>query len=322
MSLTQMATAFIVSIPSLSYDEFVTGCCNRKITQEIITTYNLDKKETSFLVRALALRYYPHELMTPPITLADREIIQQATSLITLSPSDTLFRSTFNHFKSLLTQWLILDKHRVVLPFITKLNQLRQLRTTIDTERPYYSTELKQLIDLSLLQLIGQINGLGGEEALSRIDPLLSATERDEAFDQQFRSDGVTAFWQTYQERQPSHVEAVTSLLVDFIHRYGRLVPHRPDLLASVLEILDIEFIKQKLETRVISADELRGYLRYILNLTKELGSSGEEAEVELRFGALISAEVSIVELLRNYFIPLFEHLDKIEVTVGGIMTD
>jgi hypothetical protein len=276
-------------------------------------------------MRALALRYYPHELMTPPITLADREIIQQATSVISTPPSDSSFLPTFTHFKELLTQWLILDKHRVVLPFITKLNQLRQLRTTIDTERPYYSTELKQLIDLSLLQLIGQINGLGGEEALSRIDPLLPTTERDEAFERQFRSDGVVAFWQTYKDRQPSHVEAVTALLVDFIHRYGRLVPNRPDLLASVVEILDIEFIKQKLETSVISANELREYLRYILDLTKELGSSGEEAEVELRFGALIRSEVSIIELLRNYFVPIFEHLDKIEVAVrevGGIMTD
>lgn len=310
-----MATSFLSSIPSLSYDAFLSGCCDPREAKQIMTTYSLKKTDMSLLVRAFAIRYYPHELMAIPITLQDRELIQEATKVVVLSPTSPLFTPTFTHFKSLFSQWLIQDKMRVVMPFIMKLNQLRQLRSLSDLERPYYTAELKQLIDLSLLQLIGQINGLGGEEALSRIDELRVSTPPDESFTRQFRDDATTAFWLTFEERQPSTVEGVIPLLVDFIHRYGRLLPNRGDLLAQATEVLDIEFIKQKMETSVVTIDELRGYLSYILDLTKALGSASEEAEVNARFTELImmESETGVVELLKRYFVPLFLHLDKIK---------
>jgi hypothetical protein len=314
-----MAQSFFLSIPAKTYDEFISGCQTKAIFQQARTEYQLDTKGTATLLRAFAVRYYPHELMTPPLLQSDRTLIEQASRVVqlaTTSPLDLLgFRAVFDPFVVQFDQWLQADKIRVVEPFIVKLNQLRQLRTQVDKERPFYLTELKQLADLTTLQLIGQINGLGGESALSRIDELLPTTVPDVAFTTQFRADSATAFWATFRERLPSY-EGVVPLLVDFIHCYMRLVPHRADLLSQITEVLDIEFIRQKIATQVVTMEDLRGYLRYILDLTKQVGSPADEPVIEAQFAPLIDAQREPVDLLQQFFEPLFEYYNDLSRVV------
>lgn len=308
------------AISTKSYDEFIQSCQNRDTFGRLKTVFQLSSSTTATLLKAYALRYYPHELMTLPITLADRLLLESATQVVT--SADLMeeeasrerlgsFQERFITFVRLFDEWLLVDKARVVTPFIVKLNQLRQLRDDSDVMRPFYVTELKQLVDLSLLQLIGQINGLGGEQALARIDAERPSTPLDAEFANRFRLDCSTAFWATFRERLPSY-EGVIPLLVDFIHRYMRLVPHRQDLLVNLTEVLDIEFLRQKISTRVVTLTDLRGYLRYVLDLTKRVASPAHEQQLEERFALLIAAETEAVDLLHNFFTELFQYYDEL----------
>ena len=315
---------FLSSIPTKSYDDFITGCRKLSVVRDIEQQLQLTRPERATLLRAYAVRYYPHELMATPISAADRQLIELASVLVrethshlAKSATSEQFRTALGRFSHTFQGWLQNDKLRVAQPFITKLNQLRQLRNHVDQERPFYTTELKQLVDLSLLQLIGQINSLGGEAALSQVDASLDSTVADPEFSAQFRADSSTAFWATFRERLPSY-EGVISLLVDFIHRYMRLVPHREDLLSHLTEVLDIEFIRQKIETQVVTMEDLRGYLRYVLDLTKHIGAPAREAEIEERYAALINADREPVDLLEAFFVPLFAYYDELAVDVAA----
>jgi len=322
------------SIPTKSYDEYITHCADITTRNAVRAQLGLTPASCRIFLAAFAFRYYPHEFIEGGVTALDRQQIISAIvltrageALFTASAPDATvlaqFQAQLATYSVNFRQWLKVNELRTAHPFILRYRQLRRLRDQADTEGCYYTRELKQLVDLSYLQLISMINSIGGEAALATIDQLTDIPE-DAVFDTELRSAAATAYWAGFRERLPCY-EPVIALLVDFVHSHMRLIPHNSARLAQLTEVLDIEFIREKLAREVISLEDLKGYLRFILAQTVEIGAPADETVIHTRYDAIIDAPSRssdagecVVTLLEAFFIPLFAYYEQLAITVAA----
>ena len=317
------------TLPTTNYDDFIASVQDRGKMSRLRQELGLSVPQQVTLIKAYVFRYYAREVVNNPITEADivmmregRKVVELAEGTMFCTPEVRLrFFTSLGNFASQLREWLLVDRPRVAYPFATKFNQLRRLRKEVDDGRPYYVTEMKQLIDLSHLQLIGIIHALGGEDVLATLDATLESTPVDEELVADFRRNAIIAFWDTFQEQLPSYLPVVR-LLVDFIHRYCRLDQNNARKRLLVEESLDVEFIKQQIESQVVGGDQLRGYLRIVLDATKAISAQVDEEGLEQRFGALIISREESFLIIRNFFQQLFAYYDDLGTRVTAALQD
>ena len=308
----------LCALPTQNYDDFIIWAQDRGKMSALRQELAITVPQQVTLIKACVFRYYAREVVGNPITEGDVTMMGEARNLLSLVNNDRGgFTTALDSYTVRLQEWLLSDKPRVAYPFATKFNQLRKLRAEIDKSREYYISELKQLVDMTHLQLIGMIHVLGGEEVLGMLDATLEETPLDEVLVANFHRDAATAFWGTFQERLPSYLPVV-HLLVDFLHRYCRLDQDNARKRLLVEESLDVEFIKQQIETRTVSDEQLRGYLRIALDATKAISAQVDEPQLEERFGSLITADNEPFIVIRDFFQALFPYYDDLTQRVAA----
>lgn len=305
------------TIASKSYDQYIHFCQDPQVIKQVRESLGLKPREARILLSAYTFRYFPQEVINGPILSVDRVIMAAATEMTQQAEraERVSLAGAINCYTDMFTAWKLQDQSRVAYPFLVKFNQLRRLRVKTETERRFYTTELKLLTDMTHLNLLGMIHRLGGETELARLDRLDDLSE-DLSFSSEFTNAATTAFWGTFREQLPSY-DHVVPLLIDFAHRYKCLIPNRTDLHEQLAETLDIEFIRQKIDTGVMTADELCRYLRFIVQSIKILESPEEEQAFEDKMLAIIETPCDPVALLERFFTTLFEHLDQLTLRIA-----
>jgi hypothetical protein len=301
------------SLPTANYDDFITWAQNRGHMAVLRRELELTVAQQVTLIKAAAFRYYACEVVGNPVTSADVDLIRASTPLLELAasgPSPAL-TSALCSFEAVLVVWLTNDRPRVAYPFALKFNQLRKLRTAVSERRDYYTRELKQLVDLSHLQLLGMISSLGGEPVLATLDDSLAATPEDPELTASFEREAALAFWAGFQERLPSYLP-VLDLLVDFLQRYCALDQDNARKQLLVEDALDLEFLSQQLETRTVTASQLQGYLRIVLEATKAISAEVDEDRLEALFSPLITDPGEPFLVLQRFFQALFPYYEDL----------
>lgn len=302
-----------------SYDGYIDWCTSPATIKAVGEKLNLPPRNVRLFLAAYAFRYWPDEVISQRNGL-DNEQITSAISLtekgeVAWSDASQLpaFKAQLATYVTAFHSWLQLDKLRVAHPFIVKYRQLRMLRERVEREGRYYTRELKQLVDMSYLLLIGQINQLGGEAALAQIDTL--SVESDPAYETEFIALSQEAFWAGFRERLPDY-EPIIPLFVDFVHRHMALIPYQQQRLERLTEVIDVEFIRQKLEHTTVTVSELLGYLNFIIEQAVEVGAEADEQKTRDRLTALLDTTLAPVDLIQGFFRELFAYYDQLLLVV------
>lgn len=301
-------------IHSLSFDEYINLCVDLDFISELSSLLNISKNNVRTFLTAYVFKYFPFEIMSPNIrSPEDISIISLSESLILSIENNLNFPSLLQQYIDQFVQWKEFDRPRAVNPFINKYKNLRLIRDIDPTH--YYKKELKLLIDMTFLQLIAMINSIGGEEALSRIDSSNSEVEIDEPLKEEFISSSKETFWTTFREELPKY-DKVIILLRDFATRYQSIIPNRIDLLEQMGEILDIDFIQQRLDTQNITVESIVIYMDYIVTKTKEIDTPSEDEITDRWFNNLKTSPIAIsdpIYLIQTFFEYIFNRLDIIK---------
>ena len=255
------------TISFLSFDQYINLCTDQSFIDSMSLLLNISKSKVRIYMTCYVFKYFSSEIMNPHVrTMEDYDIISQAENLINSvhhisHPSIPSFQANLTRYKESFAAWKEFDRPRAALPFINKYKNLRVLRNLDDNV--YYKKELKQLVDMTFLQLITMIHSIGGENSLLLLDsddlPI-----PDEELNKEFISSSKETFWAMFRESLPDYVRIVP-LLIDFISRYSLIIPNRGDIVEQLCEILDIEFIIQQLTTQPISINSVIGYMDFIV---------------------------------------------------------
>jgi len=300
----------LATISTLSFDQYIELCIDTSLINTLSTLLHISKSKVRVFMTSYVFKFFPSEIMNPSIrSREDIVILEKANRLIDDINNDRFSISLIDYIY-FFNQWKEFDRPRTATPFINKYKTLRSIRD-IDIHH-YYKKELKVLIDMTFLQLITMINSIGGENALSRIDsdPIVL----DNSLISEFISSSKETFWTTFREELPNY-NRVIILLRDFAQRYKLLVPNRPDLHQQLSEILDIEFISQRLDNQSISIHSLIQYMDYIVVKTKEIDMPSQDDIIDQWFIDLKTSHRSIsdpIYLLQTFFEYIFNRLDNI----------
>jgi hypothetical protein len=330
------------TLPTQSYDDFIICVQDRGRMLQLRQELSLTVPQQVTLVKAFVFNYYAREVVTNPVTEADVAMIREARRVLELAeqgPSESL-QALLTRYTTLLSEWLRNDRPRISYPFAVKFHQLRQIADAAKERRHYYYQEVAALANHAQQQLLSILYSLRGvelptgdaEQVLTHLrttfvdiaDQLEASAAGilpDPELQAQYYQDAATLFWELFREQLPSYLPVV-HLLSDFAHRYARLDQHVRRVTYLLQEQLDIEFIKQQIETRTVTFEHLRGYLRIVLDATKAISAQADEAPLEERFAALIAAEGEPYAVLRAFFQALFTYYDDLEQRVAAARPD
>jgi hypothetical protein len=310
------------SICSLTFDRFIDLCTDKTLIDKLVKELSVSNSLVRVFLSAYTFRYFSSEVMPSERTDADLKIISQSEKLIDTITSTisnkgntpTLTHNLISEYKQDLTQWKQLDKPRAVAPFINKYISLRAIR---ESEKGYYTKELKLLIDMTFLQLISMIHSVGGDKALERLESIESTIDVD--LKEEFVFAAKEVFWDAFKEEgytsegsPPGGYNGVVSLLIDFIDRYREILPNRPDLHEQLLEIIDIEFIKQQIDLNAVNRSSLLSYMEYLTVKLKEIDVPANDSITDELFNSCKREENNGV-LLKCFFEYVFSRMDQIK---------
>lgn len=312
----------LLTIPFLTFDQYINLCTDQSFIDSMASLLHVSKSNIRIFMTCYVFKYFPSEIMDPNIrTREDLDIISQAEHLIDsiITPLYTEdFQLNLLRYNESFIAWKEFDRPRTALPFINKYKNLRVLRNTNDNV--YYKNELKQLIDMTFLQLITMIQSIGGETSLECLDSDTLPIP-DEELNTEFISSSQELFWTTF--REDLNYIKIAPLLIDFIHRYHLVIPNRGDVLEQLCEILDVEFIIQQLNTRVdansnrtISINELVSYMDFIVLKIKEIDIPSNDVIIDQWYLNLKTSIRSIsdpIYFLQTFFDYIFNRLDVIK---------
>lgn len=304
----------LATISSLSFDRYIELCIDKDLLKTLSTLLNISSANVRSFMTSYVFKYFLSEIMDPLIrSEEDIEMIKKAETLIDSIQKEG-FSELLYEYKRAFIEWKEFDRPRTASPFINKYKTLRNIRDIDD--KHYYKRELKLLIDMTFLQLITMINSIGGEDALARIDSDPDPLVVDESLKEEFISLSKETFWSMFREELPNY-DKVIILLRDFAERYRLVVPNRVDLLEELSEIIDTEFIYQRLNDRshFINVNSLLPYMDYIVVKTKSVDVPDKDNETDRWFSDLKESPLSIsdpIYLLRNFFDYIFDRLDNV----------
>lgn len=303
------------TISSLSFDRYIELCTDIPFIESLTNMLGISKSKAMVFMTSYVFKYFLSEVMSPGVrTQEDFYMINEAESLISSIGNSVTFRNNLEQYIRSFSTWKEFDKPRAATPFINKYKTLRTIRDT--DNHHYYKKELKILIDMTYLQLITMISSIGGETALGRIDndPDLTPDTIDNTLIDEFISSAKETFWSTFREELPNYNKVII-LLRDFAERYRLIIPNRVDLLERMGEVLDIEFISQRLDSQSIGIESLIQYMDYIVLKTKEVDMPSEDENTDTWFTNLKTSHLSLsdpVYFLQNFFDYIFNRLHNI----------
>jgi len=317
--------SFLKEIVALSYDDFLSCCLDSSKLSILRTHFSLNKEQSALLLKAYALRYYPHELIEGRITEQDCQIIREASLIVdytTPLEEDPLTTEQSSSLLELLTifsgkfkEWLALDRARATIPFLKRYRQILLLQKQGDKEFPYYLPQLRVVCNVALMRSAEQIVALGGDQALRVVDQVDYSTLIPELeLHALLRKESRDLFWREFTEQLPSY-QPVIRLIGDYIHRYARLLNNRSDLVRDLAEKVDVELITQRLKLEGNPREVLMPYFAELRDRFVELMSEDEAPHFLEELEQALSEE-DLYVVCYEFFTMIFREWDVLEQEV------
>lgn len=283
-----------------SFEELARLLLRKNITniaKEILSEYNISNEvKIQEFLSAFLIHSYPSE------TIGAKEI-QKNQELLKMS-GYVLYNRSEDHIEHILKyvelfrNWKQRDYQMLVNDMFHKYHSL-----TVDILNA--PEESKSHLENCKQQILVQANQVGGQNLVNKIlsySPVIIDTEQ---LQQQYDK----AFWDLFKKEYDDNNYNLLYQLLDEIRNI--LLTLNPSN-KNISEVIDVQFIRQQIESQAYSQQDLQKLTNHILNFIRECHSAGHDEELEqlrteVNNGNLYFPDVfpKIINLVRQMIIEL-----------------
>ena len=237
------------------------------LSKDLILNYNLERKVNfKQLLSCFIITKFPAESIGPKDIETYTELIKAGVYLVESERSNFEHRllNYVNHFDI----WKNKDYTRLVDEMFNRYHKL-----TVDILNA--PEESKMHLNNCKVEILSQAKKMGGRELVTRIlsyKPVVIDTEK-------LQESYTNIYWDVFTEKYNNKDYTMLYELLNYIRDlYCTLAPSRVD---SIKEIIDVQFIKDRIEHDAYNLEELKSLTDALFDIIKSLHAPYRDSELQ-----------------------------------------